>query len=157
MGCKDTVLPDPLLKNHSVKCLTFEENTWKRYNDNLCLLRALAFHSHGNERLGEHTFKLFNRFPEKNDGIHPANFRCVCVEEIAAVQDLFQADICLYDIDIVDGFLMRELAGRSAGKYSNTVRFLRYISQICMYPVSTLSSKPIVFHLVVNSSKQFFS
>ena len=29
MGCKDTVLPNPLLKNHSVKCLTFGENTRK--------------------------------------------------------------------------------------------------------------------------------
>ena len=26
-GCNDTVLPDPLLTNHSVKCLTFEEYT----------------------------------------------------------------------------------------------------------------------------------
>ena len=24
MGCKDTVLPEPLLKNHNVNCLTFE-------------------------------------------------------------------------------------------------------------------------------------
>ena len=42
MGCKDTVLPDPLLKNQTVKCLTFEENTRKPYNDNLCLLRSLV-------------------------------------------------------------------------------------------------------------------
>ena len=27
MGCKDTVLPEPLLKNHNVNCLTFERNT----------------------------------------------------------------------------------------------------------------------------------
>ena len=27
MGCKDTVLPEPLLKNHNVNCLTFEMNT----------------------------------------------------------------------------------------------------------------------------------
>ena len=25
MGCKDTVLPEPLLKNHNVNCLTFEK------------------------------------------------------------------------------------------------------------------------------------
>ena len=40
MGCKDTVLPEPLLKNHSVNCLTFERNTRQPYNDNLCLFRA---------------------------------------------------------------------------------------------------------------------
>ena len=26
MGCKDTVLPEPLLKNHSVNCVPFEKN-----------------------------------------------------------------------------------------------------------------------------------
>ena len=46
MGCKDTVLPEPLLKN--VRCLTFERKTRQHYNDNLCLFRALALHLHGN-------------------------------------------------------------------------------------------------------------
>ena len=27
MACKDTVLPEPLLKNHNVNCLAFERNT----------------------------------------------------------------------------------------------------------------------------------
>ena len=35
MGCKPTVLPEPLLKNHNVNCLTFERNTTQPYNDNL--------------------------------------------------------------------------------------------------------------------------
>ena len=35
MGCKDTILPEPLLKNHNVNCLTFERNTRQPYNDNL--------------------------------------------------------------------------------------------------------------------------
>ena len=40
MGCKDKVLPEPLLKNHKVKRLAFERKTRQPYNDNLCLLRA---------------------------------------------------------------------------------------------------------------------
>ena len=48
MGRKDTVLAEPFLKNHNVNCLTFERNTRKPYNDNLCLFRALALHLHGN-------------------------------------------------------------------------------------------------------------
>ena len=48
MGCKDTVLPEPLLKNHNVNCLTFQRETLQPYNDNLCLFRALALHFHGN-------------------------------------------------------------------------------------------------------------
>ena len=41
---KDAVLPDPQMKNQSVKCLTFEENTREQYNENLYLPSALAVH-----------------------------------------------------------------------------------------------------------------
>ena len=62
MGCKDCVPPEPLLKNQNVKCLTFEKNTRKPYNDNLRLFRAVALHLFGNERLEEETSKIFNLF-----------------------------------------------------------------------------------------------
>ena len=62
IGCKDTVLPEPLLKNHKVNCLTFERNTRQPYNYNLCLFRALALHLDGNEKLQEETSKIFNLF-----------------------------------------------------------------------------------------------
>ena len=55
MGCKDAVLPESLLRNPSIYCLTFERNTRQSYKDNLCLFRALALHLHGNERLEEET------------------------------------------------------------------------------------------------------
>ena len=42
MGCKYAVSPESLLKNFTINCLTFEENTRQPYNDNLCLFRALA-------------------------------------------------------------------------------------------------------------------
>ena len=95
-GCRGTVLQDPLLKRHTVKCLAFEESTRKPYNDNLNLVKALALHLHGNERLEK---EIFN-----------------------------QADIYLYDIDIVDVSMIGELARRNVGKHSNTDRFLRYIN-----------------------------
>ena len=43
MGCKDTVLPEPLLKINNVNCLTFERNTRQTYNDNLCFLEHLLY------------------------------------------------------------------------------------------------------------------
>ena len=55
MGCEDTVLPEPLLKNHNANCLTFERNTRQPYNDNLFFFRALALHLHSNEKLEEET------------------------------------------------------------------------------------------------------
>ena len=88
MGCKDTVLPDPLLKNQSLKILTHEENTGKQYNDNLGLLRALALHLHENETLEEETSKIFNLFLGKTDGTDLAYFRSVCTEDIAAVENI---------------------------------------------------------------------
>ena len=78
MGCKDSVLPEPPLKNQNVNCLTFEKNTRKPYNDNLCLFRAVALHFFGNERLKIETSKFFNIFlnncreadPSKLQGVH---------------------------------------------------------------------------------------
>ena len=60
MGWKNAVLPEPLLRNGTINCLTFEENTRQPYNNNLCLFRALAIHMHGSQRLEEKTSKLFN-------------------------------------------------------------------------------------------------
>ena len=61
MGCKDTVLPEPLLRNCNVNCLTFQKNTLQPYNDNLCLFRALALHLHSNKKL-EVRFRKFSTF-----------------------------------------------------------------------------------------------
>ena len=93
VGCKDTVLPDPLMKTSFVKCLIFEEHTRKPYIDNLCLFRAFALHLHGNERLDEETSKLVIFFLETTGGTDPAIFRGVCMEDkdIAAVEDIVQA------------------------------------------------------------------
>ena len=71
MGCQDAVSPKPLLKNHTVNCLTFEENTRQPYNDNLCLSRALVLPLRGNQGLEEETSKVFDSFKNKTDGLSP--------------------------------------------------------------------------------------
>ena len=55
MGCRDEILRESLLKNHTVNCLTFEKYTRKPHNDNICLFRAVALHLFGNEKLEEET------------------------------------------------------------------------------------------------------
>ena len=72
MGCKDAVLSETLLKNHTVNCLTFEKNTRKPYNDNLCFFRAVALHLFGNERLEEET--SFSFFPINSTNHDPSKF-----------------------------------------------------------------------------------
>ena len=131
MGCKDTVLPEPLLKNHNVNCLTYEKNRLQPYNYNLCLFRALALHLHGNKKLEEETSKIFNFFLNNSEDRAPSKFRGNHVTDIPKVEDLLQLNIFLYNIDFVDGELIGELARRSIQKYENSVKLLRYNNHIC--------------------------
>ena len=83
---------------------------------------SLALHIHGNERLEELTSNLFNQFLEKTGATDRAFLRGVCWEDIAAVENTVQVDIFLYDLDVVVGSMIGDLARWSLGKDSNTVR-----------------------------------
>ena len=131
MGCEDAVLPESLLKNHTIKCLTFEENTRQPYNNDFCLFCALALHLHSVQQLEEKTSKLFNIFINKMDGLSPNQFHGVHINDIPTVEGLLTLNIVLYDIDIMDGNIVGELARRSVWKYENTVRLLKYNNHIC--------------------------
>ena len=130
MGCKDTVLPEPLLKNHNVNCLTFERNTRQPYDDNLCLFRALALHLHGNEKLEEETSKIFNLFLNSVER-DASKFQAVLLIDIPKVEYLLQLNIFLYEIDFVDGELIGKLAQRSIQKIEKSVKLLRYNNHNC--------------------------
>ena len=131
MGCKDAVLPESLLKNHTVNCLTFEKITRKHYNDNLCLFRALALQLHGNDKLEEETSKLFNLFLVNSTNPDPSKFQGVCMDDIPSVEDIVGINIFIYDIDLIDGAMVGELARRSIKKYENNVQLIPYNSHIC--------------------------
>ena len=131
MGCKDAVLPESLLKNHTVNCLTFEKNTRKPYNDNLCLFRALALHLHGIEKLEEETSKLFNLFLVNSTNPDPSKFQGVCMDDIPSVEDIVSIINFIYDIELIDGAMVGELARRSIKKYEKNVQLIRYNSHIC--------------------------
>ena len=116
MGCKETVFPEPLLGNRNVNCLTYEKNSLKPYNNNLCLFRPLALHLHGNKKLEEETSKDFNLFLQKREERDVSKFQGVHLNDIPKVEDLVQLNIFLYDLDFVDGELIGELARRSIQK-----------------------------------------
>ena len=116
MGCKDTVFPEPLLKNHNSNCLIFERITRQPYNDNLCLFTALALHLHGNEKLEEETSEIFNFFLKNSEEGDVSKFEGVHLNDIPKVEDLLQLNIFLYDIDFVDGELIGEFCRRSIQK-----------------------------------------
>ena len=131
MGCKDAVLPEPLLRNCTNNCVTSEENTRQPYNDNLCLFPDLSLHLHGNQRLEEETSTLFNLFINKMDGLSTDQFQGVHMINILIVEDLLTLNLLLYGIDIVDGNIIGELARGSVQKYKKTVGLLRYNNHIC--------------------------
>ena len=95
-GCKDTVLPEPLLRNSNVNRLTFERNTREPYNDNLCLFRALSLHLHGNQKLEEETSKIFKRFLNNSEEGLVSTFQGVYLNNIPKVEDLLQLNIFPY-------------------------------------------------------------
>ena len=130
-GCKNAVLPEPLLKNQTINCLTYEKNTIQPLNDGLCLFRALALHLHGNYRLEEKTSNLFILFINKMDGLSPNQYHGVRKNNIPSVEGLLTLNILLYDKDIMDGNIVGEHARRGVQKYENTVRLLRYSNHIC--------------------------
>ena len=95
MGCKNAVLTDSLLKNHTINCLTYEENTREPINDKFCPFRALALHLHGTQRLEEETSKLFNLSINKMDGLSPNQFQGVHMNDIPFVEYLLTLKILL--------------------------------------------------------------
>ena len=131
MGCEDAVLPELLLWNGTISCLTFEENTRQPFNGNLCLFRALARHLHGNERLEEKTSKLFNLFINKMDGLCRNQFQGVHMNNISTVEELLTLNILLYDKNILGGNIVGEFARRIVQKYDIIKRLLRYNNHKC--------------------------
>ena len=131
VGCKNAVLPELLSRNGTINFLTYEENTRQPYNDNLCLLRALVLHLHGNQQLEEETSKLFNLFINKMDGLSADQFEGVHMNDVPIVEDLLTLNIQLYDIEIRDENILGELARPSVQKYENNARLLRHNNHIC--------------------------
>ena len=131
MGCKDAVLPESLLKNYTLNCLTYEQNTKKPYKDNLCLFRALALHLHGIERLEEETSKFLNLFSINSTNPDALMFPGVCVDALASVEDIVGISIFVNDIDFIDGSMVGDLARGSIKNQGKNVHLIQYNSHIC--------------------------
>ena len=128
MGCPDSVLPEPLLKNHSVNCLLSNKDK-EPYKDHLCLFRALAMYMNGRKDLDSHTSRYFTDFISKS-GNDPKNFRGVSVEDLPVVEGIVQRNIFIYDFDIQEGEYVGELARSSIGRFDKTVKLLRFNNHI---------------------------
>ena len=130
MDCKNTVLIEPLLKNHNVNCVTFESNTRQPYKDNLCLFGALALPLHGNEELEEEISGNFNIFLNNSEEGDVSKFQGVHLNGFPKNEDLLQLNIFFYDIDFVDEELIGENCRRSIQKDEKSVKLLSYNNHI---------------------------
>ena len=124
MGCPDSVLPEPILKNHSVNCLLSNKDK-EPYKDLLCLFRALAMFMNGHKDVDSHTSRYFTEFISKS-GYEPKNFRGSSVEDLPVVEEIVQRNIFIYDFDIQEGDYVGELTRRIIGRPDKTVKLLRF-------------------------------
>ena len=86
MGCKDAVLPESLLKSHTVNCLTYEQNTKKPYKDNLASSGHLLFTCMDMRDLKKKHKKIHFLFNSTNPD--PTKFQGFCMDDISSVEDI---------------------------------------------------------------------
>ena len=129
MGCIDAVLPEQLLRRPDVNCLV-SNGYGETYKDYLCLFRAIAVHFYGSSELEINAKNLFSAFLHES-GQDAINFRGVSIDHLVFVENAIKHNIFIYDIDIVDGDFVGELARRSIEMYEKNINLLRYNNHIC--------------------------
>ena len=129
IGCKDTVLPEPISKS-TKGIVLLSRGIRQPYNENLCLLRAPALYLHGNDKLEEETAKILKLFPAKSEERDPSNIHGFQKNHIPNVADNLQLNIFLYYRDFVDGEFIGQLARTSIQKKDKSVKLLRYSNHI---------------------------
>ena len=129
LGCLDSVLPEPLLRNPEVNCLVSNGHDVP-YNDNLCLFRAISIHLFGSVDVEPHAMQLFDNFVSATD-CDPENFMGVSLDQIPVIKILVEKNIFIYDFTIEDGEIVGELIRRSIERYEENIKLLRYNNHIC--------------------------
>ena len=114
------VLPDHLLKNHSVNCLLMDKDK-QPYKDHLCLFRALKIYLHDHRNLDAHTSQLFTVFVSEF-GQNPKNFLGVSFEDLPLVEVTVERNIFIYGFDIQEEESVAESTRRSMGKFEEKKR-----------------------------------
>ena len=129
LGCLDSVLPEPLIRNPEVNCLLSNGHDVP-YNDNLCLFRAISIHLFGSVDVEPHAMQLFDKFVSSTD-CDPENFMGVPLDQIPIIENLVEKNIFIYDFTIEDGEIVGELIRRSIERYEENIKLLRYNNHIC--------------------------
>ena len=114
-----------------MNCLTLVKNARQPYNHNLCLLRALALHLHGNDKLELETLKFFNLFLFNCEGEDTSKIRGVHLNDIPKFKHLFHLDFSfMIFISLTENSLVSLLV-EVIRKSDKSVKLLRYNNHFC--------------------------
>ena len=152
--CRDAVLPEPLLRNCTINCFTFEETTRQPYNLNLCLFRAVASHLHVNQKVEEISSEFSILILGRLDRLSPSQFHGVHMNDIPSNEDLLLLNFVLYVINITEGNIIGELAWHRVQNYENNVGLLIYINHICYLSKIRQPSNPFVALILIFCPKE---
>ena len=116
MGCRNALLPDHLLKERFIICLTCSQNTC----DILIFFKSLASE--------ERTCYFFHLYMKEKRKVESATFQGVCLNDKQTAEETLGINNILHDVDTVDGYFVDELVRWSLQNHSGTVSLLRYNS-----------------------------
>ena len=76
------------------------------------------------------------------------------MDDIPSVEDLLGINIFIYDIDLIEGAMVGEVARRSIKNYEKNVQLIRYISHLCYVDKNHALFKDSAVQLAIHISKR---
>ena len=107
-----------------------DSKTYKSFDDNLCMFRAVAYHLHGVVDLKEKSVELFKKFigvTKQSEN----NFPGVDTNQTHYLEKITEDNIQLYYVFYDENEILGELMRRSESKFSKTINLIQYNNQIC--------------------------
>ena len=123
LGCSQHVIPQQILRNRNIKCLLSDRNN-RPFDDNLFLLRAVAYEIYGAERYLTETYNLFSQSIDKSQ-LEMNGFLGVNHTQISIVEELVHCNIQLYSLIIEGETLCCEMTYKTKHNFSRTVPLLK--------------------------------
>ena len=129
LRCQNLEFPFCILKHMTIFCLS-PNSSYKPLNDNLCLLKVVAFYHTEKQNLVERTANLLPRFLE-HCKVDNNDFGGVTLEAIHDIEDLTELNISIYEMEVENDQLVGVLSRHSINKFPRSVTLLSYQNHIC--------------------------
>ena len=121
----------PFTKNVFVNFLFYVRNLFKMINVFSFLLKALSLCLHGNSQFQEKIAMFLIILRRKQVELIQCVLKKICWIDFSFVEDLIQVDNFLYEIDLLDGEMVRNLARSRVSLGSINVRLSFSSKRVC--------------------------